>query len=978
MLALVLAALALAVILSAVWLIGLNRIQRVLKFLAPWVRYAYFLRFSLILWLFAPLMCILNKKDATLTSGILVPEFMAQYLCVGFFLVSAAFASLILARVVLINGPERWDAGYNEDDDARPERLANFLDNDDGKYEVTSLLFAQIPNGLVFLYLIWNSYNQKVDLVDSIGGLAAGLLLAIFFWGLANGFYYLTFVAAPLDAPLPTYKFGKNAARTILFPRRWFRLNPVGAEFPGRCSLEGARTILPRFKVKVGNWFDALHGYGCVEDKDFYLYEAHYFATIVLVAFLVLYAVIWPLAAPVAAPVASWIAILALAALCIFALVVFWTANPDREGSLVRIQLLLTLGVFIFFGAVLWLYFCFDPSRFPIFASVLILVIALSWVLGGMAFFLDRYRVPVLTAIIVAMIMPRMFHLDRTVYWSGSPHLGNSQEEHFLSTEKGAETTVKTPSAILDTRFDPNDEFPLIVVTSTGGGLHASAWTAAILSHLENQFGRQFHRHLLLASTVSGGSVGLLAYLRELHEGTLDSNAGFAYNRMQSAAQCSSLEGVGWGLIYYDLPKAFVPLLPYAVSPSPGDDDLDTGAPGGTALLKDRTWSLRKSFARNLKNRYCDGLWRNDLMHEHPNEPALDPDWDSPGKDSTGAAELTLRHLEPAGADQPFPAFTMNTTSVEDGQRFLLANYDVPELKLDYGPNYRARSFLGTFGSADSHWADLPLVTAAQMSATFPYVSSAARVPMDVDNDVSSVHFVDGGYYDNDGTASAIEFMRYALASPSLPSLPSGEKQGLSAIRAKVAGGRHPVRVLWIEIRNSGDAQCSPAPQKGGQPVCVTIDDPGTGPETPGDHSGGDTPEPWNALSQISGPLLAFWQAGHGSVTARNRIDLGLLEHQLSGLLEVHRVIFADARTVTVTGTDPLNWSLTPAQRREVIESADPDSTLKPQFDDAKEWFDRKPEEWCGKGDSEDKGAECAPPAKPASAKPGRPAKKSH
>jgi len=72
-----------------------------------WVRYLYFLRFSLMLWLFAPGLCALNSVSSTLTSGIVTPETWQQYFCVGFFQVSAAFAALVIARVVIINGPER-------------------------------------------------------------------------------------------------------------------------------------------------------------------------------------------------------------------------------------------------------------------------------------------------------------------------------------------------------------------------------------------------------------------------------------------------------------------------------------------------------------------------------------------------------------------------------------------------------------------------------------------------------------------------------------------------------------------------------------------------------------------------------------------------------------------------------------------------------------------------------------------------------
>ena len=43
--------------------------------------------------------------------------------------------------------------------------------------------------------------------------------------------------------------------------------------------------------------------------------------------------------------------------------------------------------------------------------------------------------------------------------------------------------------------------------------------------------------------------------------------------------------------------------------------------------------------------------------------------------------QLTLRNLKPGWGDRSIPAFAMNTTAYEDGQRFLLANYKIPDPK---------------------------------------------------------------------------------------------------------------------------------------------------------------------------------------------------------------------------------------------------------------------------------------------------------
>ena len=108
------------------------------------------------LWLFAPLLSLLDARThvKTLTSGVMTPETMQQYICVAFFLVSAGFVALICARVVLINGPSRFDRGYDQHRDGRPSGLTSLLANNDGKNEWWALMVSQLPNVGVYFYLV--------------------------------------------------------------------------------------------------------------------------------------------------------------------------------------------------------------------------------------------------------------------------------------------------------------------------------------------------------------------------------------------------------------------------------------------------------------------------------------------------------------------------------------------------------------------------------------------------------------------------------------------------------------------------------------------------------------------------------------------------------------------------------------------------------------------------------------------------------
>ena len=818
------------------------------KRLAPWVRYAYFLRFSILLWCFPLILVVANRPDLarSLVSGIITPTRWMQYLCAAFFLVAGSFVALILAHIVVINGKERFG-------DDPPALLTWIFAGDGGRYEWIAPVASQLNNLAVFWYFFSNGREEGVAFYQIAIGLAAGVGLAAAFWYVLTAFYYLTY--KPPAGRAHTPGFGGEAARTLLLPRRWLLLSPDGEGHRQGDALEDAE--IPLIQRGISRCFP-ISGYRWPPEGD--LYEGHYFSLLAACSFFALYWAMWPLTAPV--PVLFWshvsIALYLLA--CVVVVAFVFSARPARAGDARKLlfwKILLAVAALGFAAAIPLIYYESDAERFPILALVLILVISLSWGLGAIAFFADRFRVPVLTTIVLITVIPRVFN------WTGP------KEEHYLSISlRQARATLPTPTEILTHQLAAHPGEPLIVVTSTGGGIHAAAWTAAVLGHLEEEFDSKgslgsFHSHVLLLSTVSGGSSGLYAYLREINLKT--DNGHPKWDRMRVVAQCSSLEAIGWGLVYYDIPKAFIPFMPYFVSPSTGVNDLDR-----SPMNKDRTWSLRRAFARNLDDPFCD---------YNPDSTSLVPLAKvAPAVMTNLGDQLTLGNLNPIL--DSIPAFTMNTTTVEGGDRYLLANYQIPYH--DDGPLVPppAESFLEMYGAVRfpqggaSLYTDLPLATGAQLSATFPYVSSAATFP--AASNALHIHFVDGGYYDNDGTGSAIEFLRSAL-------------NGLPA-------GHPPVRIVLVEIRNSP-----------------------TSPEMPPASSS----RPWNLANQLVAPLEAFYGAGHESVTARNRNDLILLEGAYKDRLDMlAHIVIADKCAVQDVSTDPLNWSLTPAQQQEVVDSA--------------------------------------------------------
>jgi hypothetical protein len=168
-----------------------------------------------------------------------------------------------------------------------------------------------------------------------------------------------------------------------------------------------------------------------------------------------------------------------------------------------------------------------------------------------------------------------------------------------------------------------------------------------------------------------------------------------------------------------------------------------------------------------------------------------------------------------------------------------------------------ADSFLQVYtkANAQGQYPDLPLATAARLSATFPIVSSATRIPAEFAD--HAYHFVDGGYYDNDGTASAIEFIKSGLDNSTLGSGKDGR-----------------LKVVLFEIRDDDGSTVSDENNLASQS------------QNTADKRG------WTQINQLTAPLSGMWAAGHESISMRNRRELCILEQAYASRLDIHHVVF--------------------------------------------------------------------------------------
>jgi hypothetical protein len=524
----------------------------------------------------------------------------------------------------------------------------------------------------------------------------------------------------------------------------------------------------------------------------------------------------------------------------------------------------------------------------------MVLVIGLLWLLIGIAFLADASRFPVLTGSLALLVLIKLLPtIVRPFQFLSAEHFFSAVQLH------SPVSNVQKPSEILDARLDSQqnagtgDYQPLIVVTAEGGGIHAAAWTAKVLAELERSFrmdNRSFHGNILLFSTVSGGSVGTLGFLREYTPAVPFSSPSDpalqsdAEKRVTLAASCSSLASAAWGLSYNDAINFLWPLgrLPYigdAVATSTTDKDghVTIVPPAGA----DRSWALERAFNRNLTDPDCDA--------GTPSVPGADQALDGYNMTlSWAVAQLNSKKL---------PAFTFNTTVVETGDRFLLANYDLPPGEKNTG-TVPAPSFLDTFADDKSGlYADLPLAAAARMSASFTYVTSASRIPMFKWTEYG-YHFVDGGYYDNPGTSSAIEFVHYAVEH-------SNHFQGAGQTATKSS---RKLPILWIEILNGHDI------------------DPSANSDSLATQQKPDGKKPnklWGPINQLGAPPNAFLNAAQDSVVRRDRRELCMMEKAYQRQVTVHHMVF-DYRDKTEKGINPLSWELTQNQKNNIDCAIDP------------------------------------------------------
>ena len=297
-------------------------------------------------------------------------------------------------------------------------------------------------------------------------------------------------------------------------------------------------------------------------------------------------------------------------------------------------------------------------------------------------------------------------------------------------------------------RFPPGPEgkTTMVVVTASGGGIQASAWTAKVLANMDEQC-PAFTESIGLISGVSGGSVGAMYYMGhrgfrvnpekypEAKEDRLKSMLRLSptvRSKIESAASASSLEAIGWGLAFPDMVK-HIPIVSYLMRK---EDDR------GVAL---------------------ETLWWSRMA--------------TTSDDSISMRDLRMRDLILDTNNGHIPPVIFNTTTVETGQRMMIASFDTSAPST---PNFETYTqpidFFEFYEPLFKNPKEInPRVsTAVRLSASFAYATPVARpiLPKSLladlpANEITSrrgnYHLCDGGYSDNTGLVAAVRVITEML-----------------------------------------------------------------------------------------------------------------------------------------------------------------------------------------------------------------------
>lgn len=266
-----------------------------------------------------------------------------------------------------------------------------------------------------------------------------------------------------------------------------------------------------------------------------------------------------------------------------------------------------------------------------------------------------------------------------------------------LSEDMTANNLFNGWLAKMDKKYGKETRHPMFIIAASGGGIKAAYWTASVLAELQKE-NNSFAEHAIIISPVSGGTLGALVFVSLAKDLTGQDDSLLEPTRAILSRDFLS-PAIG-SLFFQDIPAKLFPI---------------------PNLLPDRASALEKAWERAFDPEINTGLPKSPLLKG--NNPFRN----------------AFSILEPAERNHNIPTLLINGTVVETGQRILTTH-----LKFE-------QDFKDCLNIFEIRNNDIRVSTAAMMSARFTYVSPAGTLN-------GNTHVVDGGYYENSGATTAMQF----------------------------------------------------------------------------------------------------------------------------------------------------------------------------------------------------------------------------
>ena len=292
-----------------------------------------------------------------------------------------------------------------------------------------------------------------------------------------------------------------------------------------------------------------------------------------------------------------------------------------------------------------------------------------------------------------------------------------------------------------------------IIVAVSGGASRAALWGARVLMDVDD-VAAEGRTAIFAVSSVSGGSVGTAAYQAVLAgedkpgctlQTTTETGSRLRQTAVLDALQADALGPLLAGSLIGDIPRGLVG----------GPAKLFHAGSGAVMRL---AWPDDPLAGRDPHLRGGD---RAEAL-----ERALEGNWGAAVESISSAglgkpltfdrAYLALFYR--AGAEGStavlrgnVPMWIANGTDAQNGDRLLTVPFRLDDPSIFPA----ARDVLALLGS------DVPISTAIDNTARFPFLSPSGELAPVVPSDLYSTQIIDGGYFENNGLQTALELARW-------------------------------------------------------------------------------------------------------------------------------------------------------------------------------------------------------------------------